>query len=163
MGQLLERRVAWRALQPRRRASVALAGHCHAYELVGAIRQALEEFEAARRLVASWLRSNTTDEMWLVADDLGVRIKDFALDPAQDFIVLLEHRPAVDPIASERISDFSFLSPWAYMFTALKGLATTPARTRSRLAPTGSDYDPVPDPRALRRTKSYVFDEDATP
>ncbi|KAH9966550.1 hypothetical protein BC827DRAFT_1124900 [Russula dissimulans] len=31
------------------------------------------------------------------------------------------------------------------------------------LRPAGSDYDPVPEPRALRRTKSYVSDEDATP
>ncbi|KAH8985237.1 hypothetical protein EDB86DRAFT_2959643 [Lactarius hatsudake] len=91
----------WRALRPRRRASVALAGHCHAYELVGGLfAKALEEYGAARRLVASWLPSNTTDETRLVVDDLGVRIKDFALDPAQDLIVLLEHRPAAGPSAN---------------------------------------------------------------
>ncbi|KAH8985219.1 hypothetical protein EDB86DRAFT_3083757 [Lactarius hatsudake] len=101
MDLLLERRVAWRALRPRRRASVALAGHCHAYELVGGLfAKALEEYGAARRLVASWLPSNTTDETRLVVDDLGVRIKDFALDPAQDLIVLLEHRPAAGPSAN---------------------------------------------------------------
>jgi hypothetical protein len=33
-------------------------------------------------------------------NDLDVRIKDFALDPSQNLIVLLEHRPAVGPIAS---------------------------------------------------------------
>lgn len=33
-------------------------------------------------------------EKRFVLDDLGVRIKDFALDPSQDFIVLLEHCPA---------------------------------------------------------------------
>ncbi|KAH9172424.1 hypothetical protein EDB89DRAFT_1965167 [Lactarius sanguifluus] len=101
MDLLLERRVAWRALRPRRRASVALAGHCHAYELVGGLfAKALEEYGAARRLVASWLPSNTADETRLVVHDLGVRIKDFALDPAQDLIVLLEHRPAVGPSAN---------------------------------------------------------------
>jgi len=31
------------------------------------------------------------------------------------------------------------------------------------LRPAGSDYDPVPEPRASRRAKSYVSDEDATP
>ena len=41
--------------------------------------------------------SNTTDDTRLVVDDLGVRIKDFALDPSQDLIVLLEHRPAAGP------------------------------------------------------------------
>ncbi|KAI0263627.1 hypothetical protein BC834DRAFT_304707 [Gloeopeniophorella convolvens] len=33
----------------------------------------------------------------LVVDDLGVRIKDFALDPAQDLIVLLEHQGGLGP------------------------------------------------------------------
>jgi hypothetical protein len=102
---LLERRAAWRALHPTRRAAVALPGHCHAYELVGGLfAKALEEFGTARRLVASWLPSSVTEETRLVVDDLGVRIKDFALDPSQDLIVLLEHRPAVGPIASSTSS-----------------------------------------------------------
>jgi len=101
MDLLLERRVAWRALHPRRRAAVALGGHCHAYELVGGLfAKALEEFGAARRLVASWLPTNDVDETRLVVDDLGVRIKDFALDPAQDLIVLLEHCPVAGPTAN---------------------------------------------------------------
>ena len=95
MELLLERRAAWRALRPNRRTSVALAGHCHAYELVGGLfAKALEESGAARRLVASWLPGNGRGERRFVVDDLGVRIKDFALDPSQDLIVLLEHRPA---------------------------------------------------------------------
>ncbi|KAH9167303.1 peptide N-acetyl-beta-D-glucosaminyl asparaginase amidase A-domain-containing protein [Lactarius sanguifluus] len=36
----------------------------------------------------------------LVIDDLGVRIKDFALDPFQDLIVFLEHHPAASPSSS---------------------------------------------------------------
>ncbi|KAH9018318.1 hypothetical protein EDB84DRAFT_1626704 [Lactarius hengduanensis] len=92
MDLLLERRVAWRVMRPRRRAAVALAGPCHAYELAGGLfAKAIEEFRAAPRLVASWLPSNTADETRLVIDDLGVRIKDFALDPSQDLIVFLEH------------------------------------------------------------------------
>jgi hypothetical protein len=95
MEILLERRAAWRALRPNRRTSVALAGHCHAYELVGGLfAKALEDLGAARRLVASWLPGNGSGERRFVVDDLGVRIKDFALDPSQDLIVLLEHRPA---------------------------------------------------------------------
>jgi hypothetical protein len=95
MEILLERRAAWRALRPNRRTSVALAGHCHAYELVGGLfAKALEDFGASRRLVASWLPGNGRGERRFVVDDLGVRIKDFALDPSQDLIVLLEHRPA---------------------------------------------------------------------
>jgi hypothetical protein len=85
---------AW--LRPNRRTSVALAGHCHAYELIGGmLAKALEDFGAARRLVASWLPGNgCAEERRFVVNDLGVRIKDFALDPSQDLIVLLEHRPA---------------------------------------------------------------------
>ena len=98
MDLLLERRVTRCALRPRRRAAVALAGHCHAYELVGGLfAKALEEFGTARRLVVSWLPSNTDDETRLVVDYLGVRIRDFALDTTQDLIVLLEHRLAAGP------------------------------------------------------------------
>jgi hypothetical protein len=96
MEILLARRAAWRALRPTRRAALALAGHCHAYELVGGLfAKAIEEFGSARRLVGAWLPGNgDRAERRLVVDDLGVRIKDFALDPSQDLIVLLEHRPA---------------------------------------------------------------------
>ncbi|KAH9031019.1 hypothetical protein EDB85DRAFT_2146365 [Lactarius pseudohatsudake] len=101
MDLLLERRVAWRVMRPRRRAAVALAGRCRAYELVGGLfAKAVEEHGAARRLVASWLPSNSADETRLVVDDLGVRIKDFALDTAQDLIVLLEHPSAAGLSAS---------------------------------------------------------------
>jgi hypothetical protein len=64
----------------------------------------VEESGAARRLVASWLPSSVREESRLVVDDLGVRIKDFALDPSQDLIVLLEHQPAVSPIVSSTSS-----------------------------------------------------------
>ena len=42
-------------------------------------------------------------ETWIVADNLGVRIKDFALDLAQDLIVL-KHYPAAAPWASANTS-----------------------------------------------------------
>ena len=42
-------------------------------------------------------------------DDLGVRIKDFALDPAQDLIILLEHRPPAGPISTSSSSMSSSL------------------------------------------------------
>ena len=37
-------------------------------------------------------------------DDPGVRIKDFALDPAQDLTVFLEHRPPTGPDATSSTS-----------------------------------------------------------
>jgi hypothetical protein len=102
MEILLARRAAWRALRPTRRAAIVLAGRCHAYELVGGLfAKALEDAGAARRLVAAWLPGNAgRGERRLVVDDLGVRIKDFALDPSQDLIVLLEHRAV--PGSAER-------------------------------------------------------------
>jgi len=70
-------------------------GHCHAYELVGGLfAKALEEYGAARRLVASWLPSSVRGETRLV-DDLGVRTKDFVLDPAHELIVPLDHQSAL--------------------------------------------------------------------
>ena len=65
----------------------------------GLFAKAVEESGAAHRLVASWLPNSVADETRLVVDDLGVRIKDFALDPAQDLIVLLEHCAPAGPIA----------------------------------------------------------------
>ena len=57
--------------------------------------------------MASWLPSSAAGETRLVVDDLGVRIKDFALDPAQDLIVLLEHRPPAGPIDTSSSSTSS--------------------------------------------------------
>jgi len=95
-----------------RRAPVALTGPCHAYELVGGLfAKALEEFGAARMLVASWLPSSVAGETRLIVDDLGVRIKDFALDPAQDLIVLLEHCPPEGPIATSSTTSSAYPDP----------------------------------------------------
>ena len=102
MDILLGRRAAWRALLPHQRTPVALAGHCHAYELLGglfATGKDLEELGAARRFVASWLLGNGRAERRFVVD---VRIKDL-LDPSQDLIVLLEHRPGSSSIVGANI------------------------------------------------------------
>ncbi|KAH8985235.1 hypothetical protein EDB86DRAFT_3246446 [Lactarius hatsudake] len=86
---------------PAREASVTLAGPCHAYKLAGGLfAKAIKESGAARRLVALWLPSNMADKTSLIVDDLSLRIKDFALDPSQDLIVFLEHRPAASASSS---------------------------------------------------------------
>src|SRR6266702_445341 len=63
----------------------------------GMFTKAPKEFNAAQWLVASWLPSNTADEMRLVVDNLGMHINDFTLDPTQDLIILLEHQPVAGP------------------------------------------------------------------
>jgi hypothetical protein len=50
--------------------------------------------------VASWLPSYGAGETQLVLDGIGVRIKGFALDSAQNLIVILKHHPPVGPITS---------------------------------------------------------------
>jgi hypothetical protein len=82
--------------------AVVLAGHCHACELVGGLfANALEDYSAARSLVASWLPSSIRGETRLVVNDLGVRIKDFVLDLARDLIVPLERRSTLGgPVVS---------------------------------------------------------------
>jgi hypothetical protein len=81
---------------------VALAGHCHACELVGGLfANALEDYGAARSLVALWLPSSVRGETRLVVDTSACGSRTFALNLARDLIVPLERRSALGgPVVS---------------------------------------------------------------
>ncbi|KAI0065127.1 hypothetical protein BV25DRAFT_1822244 [Artomyces pyxidatus] len=87
LERLLDRRSAWRTLAWRKHTTVTMPGSCRAYELVGGIFAKVFE---SNGFCASRLPSATADERRLEIADLGVPVKDFAIDPTQGLIALLE-------------------------------------------------------------------------
>jgi hypothetical protein len=88
---LLRRRARWRALTHTSVQRVSLGGPCSAYELVGGVfakaaRGRTPEFVAAHLPAAG--RMGWTDERPSLGQDLDAR--DFAMDPSQDVIALVE-------------------------------------------------------------------------
>ncbi|KAI0703399.1 hypothetical protein BC835DRAFT_1410680 [Cytidiella melzeri] len=105
LNLLLDRRRRWRTLDWTQRVTVPLHGSCQAYELVGGVFAKSMRgggFEdmwppGSRHFTAAWLPtreyrvSNETDQVQrMVRDDLGIWTRDFAMDPTQDLLVLLE-------------------------------------------------------------------------
>lgn len=105
LNMLLDRRKRWRTLEWTQKVTVPLAGACQAYELVaGVFAKSMrgngnEDLwpPGSRHLVATWLpnRNGTlngipTAVRRVVRDDLGVPTRDFAIDPTQDVLALVE-------------------------------------------------------------------------
>jgi hypothetical protein len=88
---LLRRRARWRALAHTAVVRVPLGGPCSAYELVGGVfakaaRGHYPAFAAVHLPTAA--RLGWTDEHASVGPDVDAR--DFAIDPSQDFLALVE-------------------------------------------------------------------------
>ena len=66
-------------------------GTCQAYELVGGVfaKSMGHGNGGSRHLVTTWLPSSTTDARSDVREDLGIPTRDFAIDPSQDLIALV--------------------------------------------------------------------------
>ncbi|KDQ52517.1 hypothetical protein JAAARDRAFT_40121 [Jaapia argillacea MUCL 33604] len=108
LSLLLSRRRAWSTLSPTRTTHVPMPGTCQAYELVGGVFAKTSQAtlphvwgahqfnQGSRRLIARWLpgRDDGDDGGVLERDDLGVATRDFAIDPGQDLIALIEHEEA---------------------------------------------------------------------
>lgn len=105
IGLLIERRQRWRRLDWTQRVTVPLRGPCQAYELVGGVfaksmRGSGDEEvwpPGSRHFLATWLptkhgklESVGTDLKKAEKEDLGVPTRDFAIDPTQDVLVLVE-------------------------------------------------------------------------
>ncbi|KAA1473248.1 hypothetical protein DENSPDRAFT_881900 [Dentipellis sp. KUC8613] len=95
---LLERRDNWRQMKAKKVVSLSLDDNCLAYELVSGVlaivgnKPGVYGNEGRSHLTASWLPSTSQDERRVVFDDLGLVVKDFAMDPTQDLLALVEHR-----------------------------------------------------------------------
>ena len=47
------------------------------------------DFSGSRHLQFTWLPTNTDEARTIERDDLGVRMRDFAIDPSQDLMALV--------------------------------------------------------------------------
>lgn len=96
---LLERRRAWRRLDWKKVVAVPIRGACQAYELVGGVfakTMAVDIESGSRHLVASWLPSQNDPGHTIVQEDLGLPTRDFAIDPTQDLIALVDANDTIE-------------------------------------------------------------------
>ncbi|KIL56442.1 hypothetical protein M378DRAFT_89296 [Amanita muscaria Koide BX008] len=83
---LRDRGHAWGKLEWKRIEKVDVNGGCIAYELVGGVFAK----SSGRDLFFSWLPSSTRPGVTIHHEDIGLSLRDFAIDPTQDLVVLLE-------------------------------------------------------------------------
>lgn len=71
-----------------------LGGPCQAYEFVGGMfafsTAGVAGVHASKNLVVNTLPSRFSEGSSTVREDIGVLMKDFAIDPSQDLIALVE-------------------------------------------------------------------------
>lgn len=100
---LLDRRRRWRTLDWTQKIHVAVPGACQAYELVGGVFSKTMNVKVnvgngleggSRHLIATWLPTRMDrDESTIrriIRPDLGISTRDFAIDPTQDLIALVD-------------------------------------------------------------------------
>ncbi|KIP07609.1 hypothetical protein PHLGIDRAFT_413636 [Phlebiopsis gigantea 11061_1 CR5-6] len=96
---LLDRRRRWRQLDWTKKEVVPLPGKCQAYEFVGgtfsksmssAPADPWGSSPASKHLNVTWLPGREAQHTAVIREDLGVPMKDFAIDPSQDLIALVE-------------------------------------------------------------------------
>ncbi|KZT01957.1 uncharacterized protein LAESUDRAFT_662823 [Laetiporus sulphureus 93-53] len=90
---LFDRRRRWRSLDWTARTSVSIPGPCQAYELVAGVfakSMAGAQGPGSHNLISTWLPSRTQPAKRIVREELGVSTRDFAIDPSQDLIALVD-------------------------------------------------------------------------
>lgn len=90
---LLDRRRRWRTLDWTQKTMVPVPGACQAYELVGGVfakSMGVAHLTGSHHLNATWLPSRTEGARSIIREDLGVATRDFAIDPTQDLIALVD-------------------------------------------------------------------------
>ena len=85
---LLEQRLRWRYLDWRQTERIPVAGNCQAYELVDGMFAILKGF-GSRHLSLTKLPSATNSTQKIEREDVGLRTRDFAMDPSQDLIAFV--------------------------------------------------------------------------
>ncbi|TFY77432.1 hypothetical protein EWM64_g6583 [Hericium alpestre] len=98
---LLDRRRAWERLDIRKSVKLSIHDDCLAYELVGGVFATVGDPSSDHtslgnsQFIASWLPTASIDEHRVVYRDMGIPVKDFAIDPTQDLLALVERHPDV--------------------------------------------------------------------
>lgn len=86
LQRLRQHYTCWDALQWRHLGAVHVSGELHAYELVaGAFAKS-----DGNELTVVWLPNSNSMRREMVLPALGITIRDFAIDPTRDLLVLLE-------------------------------------------------------------------------
>ncbi|GJE99684.1 F-box protein [Phanerochaete sordida] len=87
---LLERRRRWRELDWTKKHVVPIPGACQAYEFVGGAFAKSMGFFGHSSLNVTWLPTRNAPARSIFYKDLGVAARDFAIDPSQDMMALVE-------------------------------------------------------------------------
>lgn len=91
LNRLLDLRRAWRALDWRWMATVSLYGRCLAYELVGGVfAKSMRNSDGGGHFIARWLPGIADAGKEIVWEDVGIAMRDFAIDPSQDLVAYVE-------------------------------------------------------------------------
>lgn len=96
LEQLRTLRRAWSLLEWKKEVRVPMHGFCHAYELVGGVFAKTSSSggflsqSSPRKFISSWLPSSSDSGHTLVRKDIGISTRDFAIDPSQDLIALVQ-------------------------------------------------------------------------
>ena len=97
MRQLEEYNWRWNSLTPIQTSTIAVNETCYAYELVDGFfvktmpSRLTTHREASRRMTIIELPTAERPHSITTFEDLGCEIRDFAIDPGQDLLILLEH------------------------------------------------------------------------
>lgn len=90
---LLNRRARWRTLDWTDTFELDLDGLCHAYELVGGVfakTMGQANANGARHLTTIDLPTRDVPAVKRIREDMGVSSRDFAIDPSQDLLAIVE-------------------------------------------------------------------------
>ncbi|KAG2144403.1 uncharacterized protein EDB93DRAFT_1207852 [Suillus bovinus] len=96
LEQLRTLRRAWTLFEWKKEVRVPMPGSCHAYELVGGIFAKTSPSGGpanqfgSQKFISSWLPSSSGPGHTLVRKDIGISTRDFAIDPSQDLIALVQ-------------------------------------------------------------------------
>lgn len=109
---LIDRQHAWRMAEWKVTETVPISGHCDAYEFVSGVFAktmtpgGLSAPMTSRHFTAVWLPTLTQKGRTIVHEELGISTKDFAIDPTQDLLVLVEGYPVIGVTGSVVTSPF---------------------------------------------------------
>ncbi|KIK36486.1 hypothetical protein CY34DRAFT_811252 [Suillus luteus UH-Slu-Lm8-n1] len=96
LEQLRNLRRAWILFEWKKEVRIPMPGFCQAYELVGGVFAKTSSSVgdhnqfSPRKFISSWLPSSSDPGHTLVRADIGVSTRDFAIDPSQDLIALVQ-------------------------------------------------------------------------
>ncbi|KAI9059862.1 hypothetical protein FKP32DRAFT_1595876 [Trametes sanguinea] len=88
---LLQRRRRWRHLRWSQIVPISAPGRCQAYELVDGVfaSSAATGFIASPHLSFTWLPTEREPARTIEWADVGLRVRDFAIDPSQDLMAIV--------------------------------------------------------------------------